>query len=70
MYYGKPVVGVPVLFDQILNMNVAESKGYAVTVRYEQLDERNLKSAIRTALTDPRFLSKLIPMIFPPHTCI
>lgn len=57
VYYGKPAVGIPVLFDQILNMKVAESKGYAVTVPYEQLDERNLKSAIRNALMNKRFLS-------------
>ncbi|XP_055304710.1 UDP-glucosyltransferase 2-like [Sitodiplosis mosellana] len=55
VYYGKPAVGIPVLYDQYLNMALAESKGYAVTVSYEQLDEQNLKSSIRSALKNPSY---------------
>lgn len=55
IHFGKPVVGIPVFFDQTLNMKMAESKGYGITVPYEFLSESRLKSAIREMLTNSRF---------------
>lgn len=55
VYFGKPVVGIPVFFDQYSNMKVAESKGYAVSVPFEDISEEKMKSAIKKILTNPRF---------------
>lgn len=57
VFFGIPVVGVPVFFDQSLNMKMAEEKGYGINVPYEILSEKRLKSAIRQMLTNSRFLS-------------
>lgn len=57
VYFGVPVVGIPVFFDQSLNMKMAQEKGYGINVPYEVLCEKRLKSAIRQMLTNSRFLS-------------
>lgn len=57
VYFGKPIVGTPVFYDQYLNMKLAESKGYGISVPFEQLNEQNLKTAIRNALMNPRFVN-------------
>lgn len=55
VYYGKPIVGIPVFYDQYRNMKTAESKGYGISVPLEKLDEHSLRTAIRNVLTNPRF---------------
>ncbi|XP_055304709.1 UDP-glycosyltransferase UGT5-like [Sitodiplosis mosellana] len=55
VYFGKPIVGIPVFYDQHVNAKLAEFKGYGVSVPYERLNEDNLKSAIRSVLTNPSY---------------
>jgi len=55
VHFGKPMVGTPLFFDQYLNMKMAESKGYGISVPYESLSEEKLKSAIRAVLTNPSY---------------
>lgn len=64
VYYGKPAVGIPVFYDQYLNMKIAESKGFAVTVSYEDLSEAKLKSAISNILTDPRSFDNTFTQLY------
>lgn len=60
VYFGKPMVGIPVFFDQTVNMKIAHEKGYGINVPYEFLTEIKLKSAIRQVLTNSRFLCQEI----------
>lgn len=55
VHFGKPIVGTPVFYDQYINMKMAEAKGYAVTVPYEDFSEEKLKAAVRTILTNSRY---------------
>lgn len=55
IHFGKPMVGTPVFYDQYVNIKMAEAKGYAVSVPYEEISEAKLKGAIRAVLTNPRY---------------
>ncbi|XP_055316609.1 UDP-glucosyltransferase 2-like [Sitodiplosis mosellana] len=55
VHFGKPVVGIPFMFDQHLNMYLAEQKGYGVNVPYEHLTEERLASAVKRVLGDPSY---------------
>lgn len=43
---GKPILGIPIYADQKMNINLAVSRGYALTVPYKQLNEENLFQAL------------------------
>lgn len=58
VHFGKPVVGIPVFFDQTLNMALAKEMGYGLNVPYEYLSEERLKSAIQQVLRNSRFVSE------------
>lgn len=46
VYYGKPVIGIPLLNDQKANMAKAVSQGYGVSLDYETLSEESFKGAL------------------------
>lgn len=48
------MVGMPVFFDQHLNMKIAEQKGYGISVPLEDLSAEKLKSAINEVLVNAR----------------
>lgn len=54
LHFGVPIVGVPISFDQFLNINRAVSKGYALSVKLSYNLHNDLKVAIDTIATDPR----------------
>lgn len=54
-YFGVPQIGIPFVFDQALNLGVAEQKGYAIQVPYESLSEEKLKVALEKILTNSRY---------------
>lgn len=54
VHFGKPVVGIPFMFDQHLNMYLAEQKGYGVSVPFEVLTQEKLTSAVNKVLGNPR----------------
>lgn len=58
------MVGIPVMFDQRLNMRIAEQKGYGIRVPLEDLSMENLKLAINKVLGNARlvFFFKLSPI--------
>ncbi|KAG7309344.1 hypothetical protein JYU34_005291 [Plutella xylostella] len=57
LHFGVPIVGVPISFDQFLNINRAVSKGYALSVKLSYNLHNDLKVAIDTIATDPSFKS-------------
>ena len=54
MYHGVPLVGIPMLGDQHLNMQKSEANGFAVTLKYNQLTEEDLLNAINKVVNDPK----------------
>lgn len=54
VHFGKPVVGIPVFFDQYLNMKLAQQKGYGIMVPIETLNTDNIAAAINEVLLNSR----------------
>lgn len=54
IHFGVPVIGMPVLFDQKLNVNKAVATGYAIKVDLGYDAPAKLKEAINTMLTDQK----------------
>lgn len=54
IYHAKPIVGVPVMVDQNMNIELAASYGYAISVPYGDLTEERLTKAVDSVLNDPK----------------
>lgn len=54
VHYGKPMVGIPNFFDQHMNMNLVQQKGFGVSVPIENLNTDTLAKAVNTVLGVPR----------------
>lgn len=54
VYVGLPMVIVPMYGDQFHNAAAAAARGAAVIVRYDELDEITLKSALDKVFNDTR----------------
>ncbi|KAM3962164.1 UDP-glucosyltransferase 2-like [Aphomia sociella] len=59
VHFGVPTIGIPIYFDQFLNVNRAVTKGYAISVPLTFNLPNDLKSAIRTMLSEPRYREKI-----------
>lgn len=55
IYHGVPVLGLPFINDQLLNMDKAVNDGYALQVRWNELDDERLYSAIKQLLFNPSY---------------
>lgn len=56
IYYGIPVIGIPLFADQIRNINVFVHKGIAVKLRYEDLSEKLMDAALDAVLKNPSYM--------------
>ena len=52
LFHKVPIVGVPIAFDQIGNLNRAQSNGYAIKLNLHSLTKDDLVSSIRRVMTD------------------
>lgn len=52
VYHGVPVVGIPILGDQKMNMASAEKLGFGRTVQFNELSYETLSAAINEVLND------------------
>ncbi|XP_059051675.1 UDP-glucosyltransferase 2-like [Achroia grisella] len=59
IHFGVPTIGIPIYFDQFLNVNRAVSKGYAIHVPLTTNLPNDLKPAIQTMLTDSKYRKKI-----------
>ncbi|KAF5275119.1 hypothetical protein FQR65_LT16780 [Abscondita terminalis] len=55
IYHGKPIVGIPILGDQEMNIAAAELNGFAKSLPFNDLDEKSLESAVNEVLTNPKY---------------
>ncbi|RZB40978.1 UDPGT and/or Glyco tran 28 C domain containing protein [Asbolus verrucosus] len=55
IYYGLPMIGIPIFSDQKMNMAIATSYGYAVRIHFQELNEETLSSALHQVLNDPKY---------------
>lgn len=56
IYYGKPIVVIPLFFDQFLNARFASETGYGIELSIHDMTSNTLKSAIEEILFNPRFV--------------
>lgn len=55
VYFGKPLVGIPVFSDQHLNMKFASHKRYGEAVPYENLNAELLGNTFDKVISTPRY---------------
>lgn len=52
VHFGVPIIGVPLLFDQIINVNKAVASGYAIKVDFTYDLAKDLKAAINNTISN------------------
>ncbi|CAH0402439.1 unnamed protein product [Chilo suppressalis] len=55
IHYGVPIIGIPIFFDQFVNINKAVAKGYAIKVPLNYELPNNLGVAIQTIIFNPKY---------------
>lgn len=55
VHFAKPIIGVPMFFDQELNMKMAESRGYGISMPYRELTAEQFQNAVKNMFANPRF---------------
>ncbi|CAB3360397.1 Hypothetical predicted protein [Cloeon dipterum] len=54
-YFGVPLIGMPMLGDQMLNVERSEKLGYAVGIDFKTLTKESVMKAIRTVLDNESY---------------
>lgn len=55
LYFGVPMIGIPLFGDQPLNINLLTSKNMALKIDYEHMTEEHLDEALNNILYDPKY---------------
>ncbi|KAF5298202.1 hypothetical protein FQA39_LY02626 [Lamprigera yunnana] len=55
IYFGVPIIGIPIFADQGLNIELAVRSGYGLSLPYDLLNEENFSNALRTILNNSTF---------------
>jgi glucuronosyltransferase len=56
VYYGVPMIGVPVYADQAQNIDLYVQKKTAVVLELSELTEEHLDAALNAVLHDPSYM--------------
>ncbi|XP_058835769.1 UDP-glycosyltransferase UGT4-like [Topomyia yanbarensis] len=59
IHHGKPVVGIPIFADQLLNMARAELAGWGVGVSFGNLTEESLSLALNEVLNNEKYANNV-----------
>lgn len=54
VYFGKPVVGIPIFADQKINMKIATLNGIGEHVPFEEFSGEKFEQVLRNVLSNPR----------------
>lgn len=54
VYYGVPVLMIPIYGDQKLNAQIAVINGYGLDLKYKELNEQRLLKALNELLNNPK----------------
>lgn len=55
IHYAKPIVGIPIFYDQHINVARAEAKGFGLGVDLKSLNTNVLKDTILEVLNNPKY---------------
>nr|CAD7261547.1 unnamed protein product [Timema shepardi] len=55
LYHAVPVIGIPVLAEQLQNVRMIQKRGFGVLVDFFNLSSSSLKWALKEVLEDPRY---------------
>lgn len=55
VYYGKPIVCIPVFVDQATNAQLLRIAGIATVLDFKELNENTLRSAVSEVLNNKRY---------------
>ncbi|XP_022209805.2 UDP-glucosyltransferase 2 [Drosophila obscura] len=55
LYFGKPVLGLPVIYDQHLNVERAQRMGFGLGLDLNNLRQPEFEAAIRTLISEPSY---------------
>ncbi|XP_017866749.1 PREDICTED: UDP-glucuronosyltransferase 2B15 isoform X2 [Drosophila arizonae] len=55
VHYGVPVLGMPIYADQYLNIKKGEAAGYALSVSYRTVTEKELRYSLTELLENPKY---------------
>lgn len=56
VYFGKPVVGIPIFADQKINMKLATLNGIGEYVPFEEFSQEKFEQALRKVLSEARYV--------------
>lgn len=54
IHYGVPMVGIPIVGDQKMNVARSVQKGIAVHLPFQELSEESLSAALKEILNNPK----------------
>lgn len=57
LYHGKPMLGLPVFFDQHMNVRKAIQSGYALALDFANLSREDFKATILELLENPKYIN-------------
>lgn len=55
VHTATPIVGIPFLYDQFVNVNILREKGVAIYLDYDDLDYESLLDALKRIINDHRY---------------
>lgn len=56
MHNGMPIVGIPLMGDQHINMKQVEDAGWGLLLGFDNINEDTVYQAITTVINDSRYV--------------
>lgn len=55
LYFGIPVIGIPLYGDQLINVDSLVDKGISVRLDFDRISEQTLDAALNETLSNPKY---------------